>query len=80
MRSRLTQAVIDDIVELGDMVWNTIVDYGRELAELGEDPVRTRQGIVAACSVVLAVVTKSQNRCASRSSRRGGRRSAGSCR
>jgi hypothetical protein len=29
------------------------VGYGRRLAELGEDPVRT-QGVVAACSVMLA--------------------------
>ena len=36
------------------MIFDTLVNFGRELAELGEDPVRTRQGIVAACSVMLA--------------------------
>lgn len=54
MKGHFAQAVIDDIVEIGDMIGDTLVGYGRELAELGEDPVRTRQGIVAACSVMLA--------------------------
>src|SRR5258708_3408450 len=54
MMGRFVRLVVEDIAELGDMVLDTVVDYGRELAELGEDPVRTRQGIVAACSVMLA--------------------------
>lgn len=51
---RLTQGVRDDLAEIGGMVSQAVVNYGRELAELGEDPARTRQGIVAACSVMLA--------------------------
>ena len=46
--------VLEDIAEIGDMVWDTLDGYWRELGELGQDPVRTRQGIVAACSVMLA--------------------------
>jgi uncharacterized membrane protein YccC len=49
-----TREVREDIVEIGDIVWDTLVAYGRELTELGEDPKRTRQGLVAACSVMLA--------------------------
>jgi uncharacterized membrane protein YccC len=54
MRWRFAKAVVSDIAEIGDMIYDTLVNFGRELAELGEDPVRTRQGIVAACSVILA--------------------------
>ena len=54
MRWRFAKAVVEDIAEIGDMIYDTLVNFGRELAELGEDPVRTRQGIVAACSVILA--------------------------
>jgi uncharacterized membrane protein YccC len=54
MRWRFAKTVVEDIAELGDMIVDTLVGYGRELAELGEDPVRTRQGVVAACSVMLA--------------------------
>jgi uncharacterized membrane protein YccC len=46
--------VIEDIAEIGDIVWQTIESYWRELGELGQDPARTRQGLVAACSVMLA--------------------------
>ena len=46
--------VIEDIAEIGDIVWQTIESYSRELGELGQDPARTRQGLVAACSVMLA--------------------------
>ena len=46
--------VLEDIAEIGDMVWDTLDGYWRELGELGQDPARTRQGIVAACSVMLA--------------------------
>ena len=54
MSWRFAKVIVEDFVELGDMIYDTLVGYGRELAELGEDPVRTRQGIVAACSVMLA--------------------------
>ena len=51
---KFTRAVIADFAEIVDMIEQTLAGYWRELGELGEDPVRTRQGIVAACSVVLA--------------------------
>jgi len=56
MMRKLTKAVIEDFAELGELVGQTLEGYWRELGELGEDPVRTRQGLVAACSVVLATV------------------------
>ena len=46
--------VRDIAVETVDIACDTLVKFGRELGELGEAPGRTRQGIVAACSVVLA--------------------------
>ena len=46
--------VRDISVETFDITYDTLVKFGRELAELGEAPDRTRQGLVAACSVVLA--------------------------
>lgn len=49
-----TREVGEDIVEIGDIVWQSLDGYWRELGELGEDPVRTKQGLVAACSVMLA--------------------------
>ena len=54
MRRPFAKAVVEDIVEIGDMIGDTLAGYWRELQELGEDPVRTRQGVVAACSVMLA--------------------------
>jgi len=42
------------VVETFDIVVDALARFGRELAELGSDPVRTRQGLVAASSVVLA--------------------------
>jgi uncharacterized membrane protein YccC len=48
--------VIDDLAGLYRLVGDTLVAYWREVLELGQDPVRNRQGIVAACSVVLATV------------------------
>ncbi|MEA2811717.1 MAG: hypothetical protein QOJ17_5858, partial [Rhodospirillaceae bacterium] len=54
MIRRFTRAVIADFAEMVDMIEQTLVSYWRELGELGEDPARTRQGIVAACSVMLA--------------------------
>jgi uncharacterized membrane protein YccC len=50
------QEVLDDLLELIRMVGETLRQLGRELRELGDDRARTRQGIVAACSVVLATV------------------------
>ena len=44
----------DIAVETFDIVNDTTVKFFRELGELGEAPDRTRQGLVAACSVVLA--------------------------
>jgi uncharacterized membrane protein YccC len=46
--------VLDDLAELRDMTLDAVAGFGRELRELGEDPARTKQGIAAACSVILA--------------------------
>ena len=54
MMRKFTRAVIADFAEMVDMIEQTLAGYWRELGELGEDPARTRQGIVAACSVMLA--------------------------
>lgn len=54
MRLHFVRVIVEDIAEVGDMIFDTAANYGRELLELGEDPVRTRQGVVAACSVMLA--------------------------
>jgi uncharacterized membrane protein YccC len=54
MMRKFTRAVIADFAEMVDMIDQTLAGYWRELGELGEDPARTRQGIVAACSVMLA--------------------------
>ena len=51
---RFTREVRRDIVEIGGMIVGAVDGYRRELLELGEDPARTRQGLVAACSVMLA--------------------------
>lgn len=56
MRWQPGQEVVDDLLELIRMVGETLRQLGRELRELGDDRARTRQGIVAACSVVLATV------------------------
>jgi uncharacterized membrane protein YccC len=48
--------VLEDFAEGGRMIARALDGYWQELGELGEDPVRTRQGLVAACSVVLATV------------------------
>jgi uncharacterized membrane protein YccC len=56
MRRKFASAVIEDLAEIGRMVDDTLIAFGRELLELGEDSARTRQGLVAACSVVLAIV------------------------
>ena len=49
-----TREVAEDFAEIGDIVWEALDGYWRELDELGQDPARTRQGLVAACSVMLA--------------------------
>jgi len=49
-----TREVRSDIAEIGGMIAGAIDGYRRELLELGEDPARTRQSLVAACSVMLA--------------------------
>ncbi|MPZ36102.1 MAG: hypothetical protein GEV13_34965 [Rhodospirillales bacterium] len=54
MIGRFAREVVDTAVETFDITYDTLVKFGRELGELGEAPDRTRQGIVAACSVVLA--------------------------
>ena len=54
--SFFAREVVEDVSEIVQMVDDTLVGYWRELLELGEDPVRNRQGIVAACSVMLATV------------------------
>ena len=77
MMRKFTRAVIDDFAEMVDMIEQTLAGYWRELGELGEDPARTRQGIVAACSVMLATTLALAAR---GRIRRGGRRSARSCR
>ena len=46
--------VRDISVETFDITVDTLTKFFREIGELGEAPDRTRQGIVAACSVVLA--------------------------
>jgi uncharacterized membrane protein YccC len=46
----------EDLAEGVEMTGRALVGYWRELGELGSDPVRTRQGIVAACAVVLALL------------------------
>src|SRR5262245_12680559 len=56
MRRKFVTAMVEDFADIGRIVDDTLVNFGRELLELGEDPVRTRQGLVAACSVVLATV------------------------
>ena len=42
------------LVETFDIAYDTLARFGRELGELGEAPDRARQGLVAACTVVLA--------------------------
>jgi len=50
----LAREVRDISVETFDITVDTLTKFFREIGELGEAPDRTRQGIVAACSVVLA--------------------------
>ena len=54
MIGHFIREVRDVTVETVDILIDTLVKFGRELGELGEAPDRTRQGIVAACSVMLA--------------------------
>lgn len=54
MIRHFTRELAGIAVETYDIVVDALVRFGRELGELGEAPDRTRQGIVAACSVMLA--------------------------
>lgn len=56
MRPRLAAAVREDFAEGARMTGQALRDFGRELGELGSDPQRSRQGIVAAIAVVLALI------------------------
>jgi uncharacterized membrane protein YccC len=51
---RFIHEVYDISVETWNITYDTLVNFGRELAELGEAPDRARQGIVAAGAVMLA--------------------------
>ena len=75
MRWRFAKTVAEEFAEIGNILYDALVNFGRELAELGEDPVRTRQGIVAACSVMLATFLALLLEI----ERLGGRLPAGSC-
>jgi uncharacterized membrane protein YccC len=56
MTRPFAKVVLEDFAEGGRMIARTLEGYWQELGELGEDPVRTRQSVVAACSVMLATV------------------------
>ena len=51
---RFLRELGETAVDTFDIAYDTVVRFLREVAELGEAPDRTRQGLVAACSVVLA--------------------------
>jgi uncharacterized membrane protein YccC len=51
---QFTREVRQDIGEIVDVVTATFGAIGRELAELGDEPARVRQGLVAAVSTILA--------------------------
>ncbi len=48
------RGVIEDFAEGGRMVERALLGFWRELGELGASPAQTRQGLVAAASVVLS--------------------------
>ena len=50
----MLRELVDTAVDTFDIAYDTVVGFLREVAELGEAPDRTRQGIVAALSVMLA--------------------------
>jgi uncharacterized membrane protein YccC len=54
MIRHVAREIRDISVETFDITVDTLTRFFREIGELGEAPDRTRQGIVAACSVVLA--------------------------
>lgn len=54
MRPSFGKVLIEDFAEVGPLVARTLSNFWLELGELGSDPVRNRQGLVAACSVMLA--------------------------
>lgn len=51
---QFTREVRQDIGEIVDVVTGTMNAIGRELVELGDEPARVRQGLVAAVSTILA--------------------------
>jgi len=51
---QFTREVREDVGEIVDVVTDTFGGIGRELAELGDEPGRVRQGLVAAVSVIMA--------------------------
>jgi len=46
--------LVETATDTFDIAWDTVVRFLREVAELGEAPDRTRQGLVAALAVMLA--------------------------
>ena len=54
MKESIVRSVIEDFAEAGRMVDRALVGWWREIGELGEDPTRTRQCLVAALVVPLA--------------------------
>src|SRR5207237_6681682 len=52
--SAFIREVRGDVAEIGDIVGQSLEGFWQELTELGQDPARTKQGIVAASSVMLA--------------------------
>lgn len=54
MKASFARGVIEDFAEGGRMVDKTLSGFWRELKELGTNPAQTRQGFVAAASVILS--------------------------
>lgn len=51
---QFTREVRQDVGEIVDVVTDTMSAIGRELSEVGDEPARVRQGLVAAVSTILA--------------------------
>ena len=56
MTQPFVRVVFEDFAEGVRMIGRALGGFWREVSEMGGDPVRTRQGVVAACSVMLATV------------------------
>lgn len=54
MKQSFARAVVEDFAEGGRMIDQTLTGFWRELGELGGNPAQTRQGLVAAISVILS--------------------------